>query len=234
MENLTESNDDLEFEIMVKISHLFLLTALECKDSKRNTLVKATLSYRSALHFAVSEYQIAIDLASTVIMNDYCEKEDEETLNAGCLFYLEDVSIIIGFYLFYLKIKNDLHYTKRQVFFDLRLTPDVFARYLISSSIEGAVGAFGINNASQTAVFPLDVILKTILKTIINQKCSRVLNIRRSNNVCVYQRTYPVRRLEAHQRIMFTKRRLCWPTAYGICLTTYDVFLQCNHQRLRH
>src|SRR6218665_4165301 len=111
MENLTESNDDLEFEIMVKISHLFLLTALECKDSKRNTLVNATFSYRAALHFAVSEYQIAIDLASTVIMNDYCEKKGVETLNAGCLLYIEDVSIIIVFYLFYLNINNNFHYT---------------------------------------------------------------------------------------------------------------------------
>ena len=109
MEKLNGSNDDLEFEIMVKISHFFLLTALECRDYKTNTLVKATLSYRAALHFAVSEYQIAIDLASTVITNDYCEKEDSEILNAGCLFYLEGISIIIGFYLFYLKIKNDLH-----------------------------------------------------------------------------------------------------------------------------
>jgi len=113
-------------------------------------------------------------------MNDYCEKEDSEILNAGCLLYIEDVSIITIFYLFYLKIKNELHYrpTKRQIFLDLRLTPDVFARYLIISSIEGSVMAFGTSNASQTAVFPLDVILLTI----INRKYSRVLNIRRNNN----------------------------------------------------
>src|SRR6218665_1551200 len=60
MENLTGSNDDLEFQIMCKISYFLLTAALECDDYKTNTLVNATLSYRAALHFAVSEYQIAI------------------------------------------------------------------------------------------------------------------------------------------------------------------------------
>src|SRR6218665_676685 len=89
------------------------------------------------------------------------------------------------------------------VFFDLRLTPDLFSSYLIISSFEGSVEAFRTNNASQNATFPLDVIPMTI--TI--RKCSRVLNIRRNNKLCVYQRTclYPVRRLQAHQRICLRK-----------------------------
>src|SRR6218665_560049 len=129
-------------------------------------------------------------------MNDYCEKKGVETLNAGCLLYIEDVSIIIGFYLFYLNIKNNLHYTKRPIFLDLRLTPEVFAHYLRISSIERAIGAFGPNDVLQTPIFPLDAILMTIT----TRKWSRMLIVRR-NILCVYQRTYPMSTLAVHQRI---------------------------------
>ena len=126
-------------------------------------------------------------------MNEKSEKEDTETLNAGCLLYIEDIAKIIGFYLIFRKTKDaSLHYTRRQFFLDLRLTPEVFAHYLTISSIERTARAFGLNNISQTPTFPLDAILMTIT----NRKSSRISK-KRKNVLCVYQRTDPMNKLEA-------------------------------------
>ena len=56
------------------------------------------MAYLAALHFAASEYQIATVLCPRVIMNRRLENEETETLNAGCLLYIDDIMKIIGFY----------------------------------------------------------------------------------------------------------------------------------------
>src|SRR6218665_3109813 len=118
MENLTGSNDDLEFKIVSEISKALLIEALECKDSKRNDIVRSTLAYFAALYFAASEYQVATGLCSRVIMNEKLENEETETLNAGCLLYFDDIIKIIGFYRIFKKATEEpLEHTKRQLIF---------------------------------------------------------------------------------------------------------------------
>lgn len=39
-----------------------LKKALRCEDSKTYSIASPTLAYTAALHFAASEYQIAIDI----------------------------------------------------------------------------------------------------------------------------------------------------------------------------
>src|SRR6218665_576284 len=131
MESLTEPSEYLEFQVLSEISKGLLIKALECDEYTRNSNAKVTLAYLAALHFARSDYYIAIDLSSRVVINEYCEKEETETFNAGCLLYIEDISIIIGFYLIFRKTKEaSLHYTRGQFFVDLHLTPQTFVHSL--------------------------------------------------------------------------------------------------------
>lgn len=128
MENLNESNDDLEFQLLREVSKGLLMRVLEGEDYESNKMAKASLAYMAALHFATSENHIAIDLSWIVIMDEYCEKEDNDTLNAGCMLYIEDIAIIIDFYLIFMKTREaSLHYTRRQFLVDLRLTPELTA-----------------------------------------------------------------------------------------------------------
>ena len=92
MENLTGTISPLEFKLASKCLNVFLEKSLECQDSKSKTIANASLAYMAALHFAESEYQIAIDLCSTLILNETTEEEEKETLNAGCLLYIEDIA----------------------------------------------------------------------------------------------------------------------------------------------
>ena len=55
-------------------------------------------------------------------------------MNAGCLLYIEDIARIIGFYLLFRQIKYDFNYNRRLHLLDLRITPEVFAMYLINLS----------------------------------------------------------------------------------------------------
>src|SRR6218665_3983159 len=192
MENLIEPSEYLEFQVLSEMSKGLLIKALECDEYTRNSIAKVTLAYLAALHFATSGYHSAIDLSSRVVINECCEKEETETLNAGCLLYIEDISIIIGFYLIFRKTKEaSLQYTRGQFFVDLRLTPEVFAHYLTIASFERIHTAFGDNNIAQTAAFPLDAILIAIT----NRKSLRKLKKRKSV-FRVYQRTNPIHKLE--------------------------------------
>src|SRR6218665_136469 len=190
MENLTGSRNDIEFKVVSDLSKNLLSLALEIEDSQTSTIANATQSYMAALHFDESEYQKSMDLSSRVITNEFHDDENAETLNAGCLLYIEDISNSIGFYLMFLKIRNALHYTKRQIFIDLRLTPEVFVRYLAFLSIERTVGTFG-PNIFQNPAFPLDAILVAVTK----HKCIRISK-KRKKVFCVYQRTDPMTGLE--------------------------------------
>src|SRR6218665_2757118 len=195
MENLIGSKTDLRFKVVSEISKSLLNLAFEIEDSQTNTIAKATLCYMAALHFNESEYQKSMYLSSRVIMNEFHDDENAETLNAGCLMYIEDISNSIGFYLMFLKIRNALHYTKRQICLDLRLTSEVFARYLAILSIERTAGTF-IINIDQIAAFPLDAILVAVT----NHKCIRISK-KRKNVFCVYQRTDSLIGLEAPTKL---------------------------------
>ena len=183
MENLTGSSEHLEFQVVSDTSKVLLSLVLRYDESETNTL--ASLSYLAAIHFATSEYDIVIDLCSRVILNEKVDDEDTETLNAGCLLYIESISKAVGFYLIFRKIKFALYYTKRQIFLDLRLTPDVFAQHLRMSSIELTEGpSVTMTAISKTPKFPLDAFLVAIT----NHRCSQTSQ-KRNNVLCVYRRT---------------------------------------------
>src|SRR6218665_1766646 len=97
MENLTGSNGDGEFKVVSEIAKLALIQVFQCEDSNRNNFERSTLAYLAALHFAASEYQVATGLCSRVIMDEKLENEETETLNAGCLLYIDGIIEIIGF-----------------------------------------------------------------------------------------------------------------------------------------
>lgn len=129
MDNSTGSSDDLEFQILSQLSEIRFMKALECDDSKTTTIASATLAYMATLYFATSKYRIAIHICSKVIKNQTHEQGKKENMIASCLLFIDDIARIIGFYL----LLSDLHYNRRLFLLDLRLTPQVFARYLIIS-----------------------------------------------------------------------------------------------------
>jgi len=106
MENLIEPSEYLEFQVLSEMSKGLLIKALECDEYTRNSIARVPLAYLAAFHFATSDYHVAVDLSSRVFINECCEKEETETLNAGCLLYIEDISIIIGFYLIFRESMN--------------------------------------------------------------------------------------------------------------------------------
>src|SRR6218665_3325443 len=183
MENLTGSSDHLEFKMMSEISKVLLTWASEYKDSKSNALAKANLSYLAALHFSASEYEIARDCCSRVIVIERVDENETETLNASCLLYIENISNIVGFYLIFIKIKAALYYTRRQFFLDLRLAPEVFAQYLRMLAIERIGGVVEPFSISPNPKYPLDAILTAIT----NHICAQISE-RRKNVLCVYKR----------------------------------------------
>ena len=192
MEHLNGTISPLEFKLVSQMSNGLLRKALECEDSKSKTIARATLAYMAALHFAASEYETAIDLCSRLILNQTTEEEENETMNAGCLLYIEDIARIIGFYLLFRQIKYDFHYNRRLHLLDLRITPEVFATYLINLSKAKGHKNFRHFCYLRTPAFPLDEILMTIT----NWKSSGIS--KRADSVLrVYQRTDPINKSEA-------------------------------------
>ena len=157
MENLTGLNSLQEFKLVSQLSKELLRNALYCDDSKSSAIRDVAFVYMAALHFSESDYETAIDLCSTVFINrtpgeeervenEEMEKEAvKETLNAGCLFYIDDVVRIIGFYLLFRRIQDNFQYNRRRYLLDLRLTPEVFAHHLIILSNERRNKAIRLN-----------------------------------------------------------------------------------------
>src|SRR6218665_1212458 len=180
MENLTGSNDDLEFKVVSEISKALLVQAFNSEDSSRNKIEGATLAYAAALHFAASEYEIAIYLCSVIIMIEKNENGETETLNAGCLLYIDDIIKGIGFNrIFKNATEASLQHAEReQIFLDLRLKPEVFAYYLITLSTEISDCSFELEHISQSPKFPLDAILIAIANRISSRRLKkRVLRV---------------------------------------------------------
>jgi len=133
MENLTGSNNPQEFKLLSLLSKEFLRKALQCEDSQFHDIAPTALVYLAALHFATSEYQMVIDLCSSVFMS---HTSLIETLNAGCLFFIDDIVRIVGFWLLYKTFNENICYSKQHIYLDLRLTPKVFAKHLTVISSE--------------------------------------------------------------------------------------------------
>ena len=113
-----------------------LRKALKHHDSISNGITHAALAYLAAIHYASSEYEEATRLCSAILMGQI-PIEDKETLNAGCLLFIDDIARIVGLCVLQKKITEDnLHNTNRRLYLDLRLSPDVFAQYLSVLSAE--------------------------------------------------------------------------------------------------
>lgn len=155
------------FPLMGKV--LFILHAAKASAIRKTTydsemfaeIIRAIIM--AALQFSESDYQTTVDCCSTVLINQALEEEEEEeaiwekdTLNAGCLFYVDDSVRIIRFYLLFRRIQDNLQYNRRQCLFDLRLTTHVVTHYLIISSSERKSKIFGLNCDLQLPAFPLD------------------------------------------------------------------------------
>src|SRR6218665_299603 len=126
MENLTGSNNPPEFKLLSLLSKEFLRKALRCEDSQFHDIAPTALVYLAALHFATSEYQMVIDLCSSVFMSHTSRLE---TLNAGCLFFIDDVVRIVGLLLLCKTFNEHICYIKQHIYLDLRITPQVFAKH---------------------------------------------------------------------------------------------------------
>jgi len=162
MQNLTGSNSRSEFQLVSLMSKELLRKALESDGSKSNGIAPAALAYLAALHFATSEYQPAIRFCSAVLADQTSHKE-QETLNAGCLLFIDDIATIVGLYLLHTKITNDLHYIGRQLYLDLRLSTEVFAQYLTALSADRIYTHFDLYHDLPHSAFPVDEYVKALI-----------------------------------------------------------------------
>jgi len=136
MENLTGSNSRSAFQIIVLLSRWLLRKALEYDDIESNGIVPSALAYLASLHFVRSESQQVQPLCLAVVVYQ-APQNNEETLNAGCLLFIDDVARIVGLCVLHKKITgNNVQYLNRQLHLDLRLSPKVFTHYLKVVSAE--------------------------------------------------------------------------------------------------
>src|SRR6218665_3147389 len=96
MENLTGLNSSSEFQLVSLMAKEFLGKTLEADGYESNGVTTAALVYLAALHFASPESQNAIRLCSIVLVDHHTPQEETETLNAGCLLFIDDVARIVG------------------------------------------------------------------------------------------------------------------------------------------
>ena len=187
MQNLTGSNSRPEFQLLSFVSKEFLRKALENDGSTSNDIASAASVYLAALQFAASEYQQAIHLCMTVLA-DHTPQNDKETLNAGCLLFIDDVARIVGLCVLHKKITdNNLHYINRRIYLDLRLSPEVFAYYLTVLSADRISKHLDLHHELPDSAFPMDEYLKALLKPkcIVSMKSNSHFNTARQ---IVYRR----------------------------------------------
>ena len=187
MENLNGSNNPPEFQLLSLLSKTFLRKALRCDDSQSHNIAPTALAYLAAIHFATSECQTVIDLCSSVLVN---HTTSTETLNAGCLFFIDDVVRLVGCWLLCKKFnENNIYYFRQHVYLDLRLTPKVFAKHLAIISTESSSKKLDLSQYFTNSALPFDQLLlvltkREFLKAVRSKNCFKS-SIRR----CDYQRT---------------------------------------------
>src|SRR6218665_1507207 len=199
LENLTGSDSASKVRIIFLMSKEFFKRALECDDSSSCSIVPATLIHLAAIHFATLDFQIAIDLCSAVLIDDTSHGKSE-TINGGCLFFIEDVVKIAGFCLLFKQINDKKLFHGNKVYLDLRVTPKVFAYYLTVICASRKSKQFELNLPK--ASFPFDQYLLVLTKRIdcisINSnavtcfKTSKQCSYRRVNSLIACQSMNPV------------------------------------------
>src|SRR6218665_677229 len=164
LRNMTGSTSPNEFRLLSLISKEFLTKALKRDGAISSGIIPAAMAYLSALHFAASEYQEATRLCSAVLM-DQTYQEYKETLNAGCLLFIDDVTKIVGLTVLQRKFTEyNLSYTDGLLYLDLRLSPDVFAEYLLVLSAEKMSKKSDYYHELPDSSFPMDVNLTSFIK----------------------------------------------------------------------
>ena len=164
MENLTGSNSRSEFQLLSLMTNQFLIKALTNDGTICNGIVPAALAYLAALRFATSEYQEATRFCSAVLMGQTPE-EDNESLNAGCLLFIDDVARIVGLGVLQKKItENNLHFINRRIYLDLRISADVFAQHLNALSTERMYKQSYFYCNLPDSTFPMDINMKALTK----------------------------------------------------------------------
>jgi len=164
MENFTGSNNHSECHILSLIAKQLLRKALKHQDSTCSGIVPAALAYLAAIHYAASEYQEATRLCLAVLM-DETSKEHEETLNAGCLLFIDDVARIVGLCVLQKRITEDhIRHTSRRLYLDLRLSPEVFAQYLSVLSAERISKRSDFYQHLSESSIPMDVYMNCLIK----------------------------------------------------------------------
>ena len=187
MESLIMSKFHSDFKLLSLLSKELLRKALQCCDSQSDSIAPAALVYLAALHFATSESRIVIALCSKILM-DQITHVDNEAMNAGCLFFIDDVSRIVGSYLLCRKFKRNMHHKEKQVYLDLRLTPKISAHYLTVILAGRISQQLELKPALTTSAFPFDKCLLILTK----RKVCTLMNSSTCFNVsrhCVYLRT---------------------------------------------
>ena len=81
-------------------------------------------------------------------------QELKETLNAGCLLFIDDVARIIGLCLLHKKI--NLHCVARRLYLYLRFSPEVFVHYLAEISSERMSTHLFLGRDLYVSAFPMD------------------------------------------------------------------------------
>src|SRR6218665_1607661 len=101
MDNMTGTNSHSEFQLLSLMAKQFIKKALKYDGTLSNRILPVALCYLAALHYANAEYQEAMSLCSAVLMTS---EEDKETLNAGCLLFVDDIARIVGLCVLHKKI----------------------------------------------------------------------------------------------------------------------------------
>ena len=163
LQNLTGSNSSSEFRLVSLMSKENLKKAVEYSAFESNGIKTAALTYLAAVHFAESEYEQAMGFCSSVLV-DHSSEDDDETLNAGCLLFIDDVARLVGLCALHKKITdNNLLYINRRLYLDLRLSPKAFAHYL-TASIERIHKHVCVHHNLPVSALPMNRYLKTLLK----------------------------------------------------------------------
>src|SRR6218665_1243637 len=166
MENLTGLNSNSEFKLLSLMSRVFLIRTLQADGSESNGVTTATLAYLAAIHFVSSEYQPAIRLCIAVL-TDQTPPEENETLNAGCLLFIDDIARSIGLCVLHKKITDiNFRYIFKRLYLDLRISPQVFAHYLTVLSTEKKSTHLGFWRELPDSSYPMDNNVIALIKPI--------------------------------------------------------------------
>src|SRR6218665_2149268 len=118
MKNLTGLNSCPEFQLLSLIAKESLKKASDCVKSEFHGIAHASSAYLAALYFVTSEYQQSMRFCLSILL-DRTSQENKETLNAGCLLFIDDVARVAGLCVLNMKITDNVQHIGRPPYLDL-------------------------------------------------------------------------------------------------------------------